>query len=439
MNLLRKESRKIRTLNLTLYNYYNYSKREPHLLLGIFVKRECMLIINARVCDVNGERQEDVLIEDGKIVAIGQGLSSDEVLDAKGAYLLPGLVDTNVRLKDAQLNTATLKKVADEAQKGGVTSLVLSPDCTPSINDSIVLEFIQAHQKRERRVDMMTTIATVDEEEKLSNIAILLKNGAQAPYMTTAVSNNTACRIAEYVKMHKTVLFCKAQDTSLSSVGVMAEGAVATRLGLVGIPSFGEVVHVARMIEIARKYEIAIVFKSIASPRSIELISKAKEEGIKVSCEVSLHHLMQCDEACSDFNTTAKLNPPLAQTDKMLALQKALQEGKIDSLTLLHQPSSPVNKAVAFAEAAYGCEALAEGYSLYYTKLVKSGLMDLSDLVKLAVQNPAKDIAKEAGVIAIGADAELILFDPDHSYTLDNVLSLYNGETLYGAVTAVEG
>ena len=397
-----------------------------------------MLIINARVCDINGERQEDVLIENGKIVATGEGLNSDKVIDAKGAYLLPGLVDTNVRLKDAQLNAATLKKVAKEAQKGGVTSLVLAPDCTPSINDSIVLEFIQAHQKREQGVDMMTTIATVDEDEKLSNIAILLKNGAQAPYMSTAVSNNTACRIAEYVKMHKTTLFCKAQDTSLSSVGVMVEGAVATRLGLVGIPPFGEVVHVARMIEIARKYEIAIVFKSIASPRSIELITKAKEEGIAVSCEVSLHHLMQCDEACSDFNTTAKLNPPLDQKEAMLSLQKALREGKIDMLTLLHQPSSPVNKEVAFAEAAYGCEALAEGYSLYYSKLVKSGLISMSELLKLTVKNPAESIAKDAGVIAAGADAELVLFDPEASFTLNNSLSLYDGETLYGAITALE-
>jgi len=396
-----------------------------------------MLIINAVVCDVNGERKEDVLIEDGQITAIGTGLKSDEVVDAKGAYLLPGLVDTNVRLKDAQLNANTLKKVAKEAYKGGVSRLVLAPDCTPSINDSIVLEFVQAHQKRESDVDMMTTIATVDEAERLSNIAILLKSGAKAPYMTTAVSNNTACRIAEYVKMHKSTLFCKAQDTSLSSVGVMVEGTIATQLGLVGIPPFGEVVHVARMIEIARKYEIAIVFKSIASPRSIALITKAKEEGVKVSCEVSLHHLMHCDEACMDFNTTAKLNPPLAQKEAMLSLQQALKEGQIDSLTLLHQPSSPVNKEVAFAEAAYGCEALADGYSLYYTLLVKSGLLTLPELIRLAVYNPAQSISEAAGEIKVGAKADLVLFDDSVTYTLENGLSLYNGEKLTGHVQRV--
>ena len=396
-----------------------------------------MLITNAIVCDVNGERSEDVLIEAGKIVAVGKGLSSEEVIDAKGAYLLPGLVDTNVRLKDAQLNAATLEKVAKEAYLGGVTRLVLAPDCTPIINDSIVLEFVQAHQKREHRVDLMSTIATVDADERLSNIAILLKNGAKAPYMTTAVSNNTACRIAEYVKMHKSTLFCKAQDTSLSSVGVMVEGAIATSLGLVGIPPFGEVVHVARMIEIARKYTISIVFKSIASPRSIELINRAKEEGVDVSCEVSLHHLMYCDEACKDFNTTAKINPPLAQKDAMLALQDALKNGKIDSLTLLHQPSSPVNKEVAFAEAAYGCDALADAYSLYYTKLVKSGLLTLSELVALAVANPAKSIGQSAGEIAVGHKADLLLFDPTVSYEVNNTHSLYDGETLFGAVIPI--
>ena len=397
-----------------------------------------MLITNAIVCDVNGERKEDVLIEGGKITAMGKGLESDEVIDAKGAYLLPGLVDTNVRLKDAQLNTATLTKVANEAQSGGVTRLVLAPDCTPSINDSIVLEFVQAHQSRERRVDLMSTIATVDADERLSNIAILLKNGAMAPYMTTAVSNNTACRIAEYVKMHNTTLFCKAQDTSLSSVGVMVEGAVATSLGLVGIPPFGEVVHVARMIEIARKYAISIVFKSIASPRSIELIAKAKEEGVDVTCEVSLHHLMHCDEACNDFNTTAKLNPPLAEKEAMSALQDALKAGKIDSLTLLHQPSSPVNKEVAFAEAAYGCEALADAYRLYYTKLVKSGLITLSQLIRLAVENPAKSIGQSAGEIVVGNDADLVLFDPTVSALLNNSHSLYNSDTLFGVVTPLK-
>ena len=122
----------------------------------------------------------------------------------------------------------------------------------------------------------------------------------------------------------------------------------------------------------------------------------------------------------------------------MFALQDALKAGKIDSLTLLHQPSSPVNKEVAFAEAAYGCEALEDAYSLYYTKLVKGGLITLSQLITLAVENPAKSIGQLAGKIAVGQDADLVLFDPTVSAVLDNSHSLYNNETLFGVVTPLK-
>jgi dihydroorotase len=396
-----------------------------------------MIISDVIVCDVSGERRADVRLVDGKIAEVGEALQGEPRMEGRGAYLLPGIVDTNVRLKDGQLNGKNIGSVADEARKGGVTRIVLAPDSAPSVDNGIVLEFVQKHRSQESGVVVETTIASTDEEERLTDIAILLKKGAKAPYMTTAISNNTACRIAEYVKMYKSTLFCKAQDTSLSSVGVMVEGSVATKLGLVGIPPFGEVVHVARMIEIARNFGIGILFKSIASPRSIELITKAKEEGVDVKCEVSLHHLLHSDEACEGFNTTAKLNPPLARREDMQRLQEALKKGQIDMLTLLHQPNTPVSKEVAFADAAYGCEAIAEAYSLYYTKLVKSGLIDMPTLVKLAVQNPALSIGVRAGRIEPGADAQLVLLDPDGEVEVQNPQSLYHGETLSGRVVVV--
>jgi dihydroorotase len=191
------------------------------------------------------------------------------------------------------------------------------------------------------------------------------------------------------------------------------------------------------MIEIARYFDIKILFKSIASPRSVELIAKAKEEGVHVACEVSLHHLMQCDEACEGFNTTAKLNPPLASKDDMNALREALKSGFIDTLTTLHQPSSPVNKEVAFFDAAYGCEALSDALALYYTKLVKSGTLSMSELVQLTVSNPAKHIGKEAGKIEVGSRADFILFDVSKEYEVKNQQSLYNGEVIYGEVTTL--
>ena len=397
-----------------------------------------MLIKNAIVCDVDGEREVDVKIEDGIVVAIGKDLTDSETLDLQGAYLLPSLVDLNIRLKDAQLNSKNIKAIAKEAKKGGVGHIVLNADSTPAIDDEVVLEFAQNSLKSIDDVQIDLMLNTIKEDMTLSNIAILLKKGVIAPYMSTIAKNNLAIKIAEYVQMYGVTLFCKAEDNSLINAGVMLDGDVSSRLGLAGIPELSEVLHVSRMIEIARHFDIRILFKAIASPRSVELIAKAKEEGVRVGCEVSLHHLMQCDEACEGFNTTAKLNPPLASRQDMNALQEALKKGLIDTLTTLHQPNSPVNKEVAFFDAAYGCEALGDALPLYYTKLVKSRLISFSELIKLTVTNPAATIAKEAGKVEVGmAAADLVAFNPTKSYTVANQQSLYRGEALFGEVRAI--
>ncbi len=396
-----------------------------------------MVITNVRICDAKGERRAEVRIAGGKIIEIGDNLAGEAKIDGKGGYLIPGIVDTNVRLLDSHLNGKTLERLSKEALGGGVTTVVMAPDSAPAVENDIVLEFVQRHRHQSQGATIETTIASADENELLTNIAILLKRGAIAPYMTTSVKNDVACRIAEYVKMYGVTLFCKAHDTSLWSVGVMTEGKIATKLGLVGIPPLGETVHVARMIEIARNFGISILFKSIASPRSIEMITRAKSEGIDVKCEVSIHHLLHCDEACDGFNTTAKLNPPLASRENMDALVGYLKSGEVDMLTALHQPNSPVNKHVAFSDAAYGCAAIADALPLYYTKLVRGGIITLPQLVELASRVPAAMIGRKAGAIEPGMDADLVLFDPEGEHTVTTSDSLYDGEMLNGAVQMV--
>ena len=393
-----------------------------------------MVISNALICDIYGEKNADVRIENGLIVEIGEKLQDAEIIDAKGAYLLPALVDTNVRLLDSSLNSKNIKAISDEALLGGVGHIVLNADSKPAIDNEVVLEFAQ-HGLKElngAKVDLM--LNALKEDMTLSDIAILLKKGVVAPYMSTIAKNNIAVKIAEYVKMYDVTLFCKAEDNSLINAGVMLDGDVSSQLGLAGIPELSEVLHVSRMIEIARHFDIKILFKAIASPRSVELITKAKNEGVRVQCEVSIHHLINSDEACYGFNTMAKLNPPLSSKVDMLLLQKALSCGEIDMLTTLHQASSPVNKEVAFFDAAYGSAALGEALPLYYTKLVKSGLISMSELVKLTSYNSAKSIKLEAGVIEVGKVANLILFDTHVTKVVNNIASLYNQESLNGEV-----
>lgn len=394
-----------------------------------------MILENVTVCDLDRLYSADVEIVEGWVVRIGEDLLGDDREDAKGKILLPALFDTNVRLKDAQLTGKNMIRVAKDARKGGVGTIVLSPDTVPAIDNAISLEFVHNQHDCENGAAIETTIAATIDDERFSDIAILLKRGAVAPYMTTSISNHLAVRIAEYVKMFGGTLFCKAHDRNLSANGMMVEGPVATRLGLVGIPPLGETVHVARMIEIAREFDIAIVFKSIASSRSIEMITAAKREGVKVACEVSIHHLLHCDRACDGFNTVAKLDPPLQRKHEMMKLFAALQAGEIDMLTMLHQPNSPVNKEVAFADAAYGCESIADALPLLYTRLVHTNTISWQKLIELCVQVPARTIGKEAGRIAEGV-SDLVLFDPTVEYKVTNTQSLYCGDRLRGEVTA---
>ncbi len=393
-----------------------------------------MLIVNAVVCDVNGQREVDVRVENGVITQIGHNLRDEEIMDAKGAYLLPALIDMNVQLQDKNINAKNIQAIAQEAKRGGVGHIVLNPESTPAIDNEVVLEFAQNGIAHIKGVKIDVLLNTLKDDMSLSDIAILLKKGAIAPYMSTIAKNDIAIKIAQYVQMYKTTLFCKAEDNSLINAGVMLDGDVSSKLGLAGIPELSEVLHVSRMIEIARHFEIKILFTSIASARSIELISKAKKEGVQVQCEVSIHHLTHSDEACENFNTTAKLNPPLATQKDRLLLQEALQKGEIDVLTTLHRPSLPLNKEVAFYDAAYGCEGLGDALGLYYTKLVKSGLISMSELVRLSVKNPAKILGFDAGVIEVGAKADIVLFNPNETVLIENKHSLYHNEAIYGKV-----
>jgi dihydroorotase len=395
-----------------------------------------MIISNALLCDIDGERRCDLLIEDGVITEISQKIEGDERIELDGAYLLPGLVDTNVRPRDAQINGATLERLAKKALSGGVTTAVLLPDSNPSIDNEIVLEFVQNQRYHEDGAVLEASIATIDSTGGMSNIAILLKRGAVAPYVRSSAKNNTFCRIAEYAKMCDVTLFVRAEDESLAQDGVINEGEVAGKLGLVGISPLSEILHVSRFIELARFYEIKIVFKSITQPRSLELIKKAKSEGLNVQAEVSLHHLILSDRACEDFNTTAKIDPPLVEDEAVVKLQEALKNGDIDMLTSLHQSQSAINKEVAFAEAKYGSDSVGEALSLYYNKLVKEGFIDMRRLIELTCKNSAASIAKSSGKIEVGDSCEMVVFDKKQSLKVENPNSLYDGEVLQGRVTA---
>ena len=393
-----------------------------------------MVISDVIICDARGQRKGDVRIEERVITQIGENLSGDEIVNASGCYLIPGLVDTDVRLKDSQLSRTNLEKLSYRALSGGVTTAVLSSDTHPRIDNEITLEFVQQHRYLPHGATIESTVSALNESGALSNIAIMLKKASVAVHTATLADYNLISRIAQYLKMANKALFYKAEEKSLTESGVMSDGSIASQLGLPGISPLSEVVHVASMIEIARYFGIKIVFKSITEPRSIELICEARALGVSVECEVAIHHLFKNDSECLGFDTDAKINPPLVNEAKRLELIDALRRGDIHSLTSLHQPNSDIHKDITFYDAHVGTTSIAEYLPLLYTYLIKTNVIEMSKLVEVASNAPAEQIGIRTGEISVGSSIDLILFDPSQTTHVMHHHSLYKNETLQGKV-----
>lgn len=400
-----------------------------------------MVIGNARIVDGDGEYVGDIKIHKGMIVEIGEHLSDEEErIDAQGCYVLPALVDTNVSLKDGQLNGKNLTSLARYALTGGVGTVVLNSDVSPKIDNEITLEFVHHHRTTPSGAIIECSSSALNDTGRLSNSAILLKKGALAISATTGGDYNRMSRIAQYCQMSGKTLFFHAVDSSLFDSGVIAEGAVATQLGLSGISPLSEIVHVASMIEVARHFEITIVFKNMTEPRSIDLIATAAAAGVTVKCEVGMHHLIKTDEACNGYDSDAKINPPLVTETKRLALIEALQGGKIDVLTALHHPNSDIHKDVTFNDAHFGTPSIGEYLPLSYTYLIHTGILAWSRFITLACKNPAYYVGMSKGKIAVGEKVDVVVFDPQGTTPVPHHHSLYKNEHLLGRVTmAIQG
>ncbi|MEA1916872.1 MAG: dihydroorotase, partial [Campylobacterota bacterium] len=206
----------------------------------------------------------DIEVVDGIITAIEPTITCSDKLDCNEALIVPGLVDLSVNVFENSLSSKTLKKLSIEAKKGGVTHIVLNSTSTPAIDNEIVLEFVLKHQYNANGATLQSSFSAINEDGLLSNISILQKKGAVAPFIKTDISNNTISKIAQYLQMNENTLFCRAVDESLSDSGVMNEGAVSSELGLAGVPELSEVLHVTQMIEIAKEFNINVLFKNIA-------------------------------------------------------------------------------------------------------------------------------------------------------------------------------
>ncbi len=354
-----------------------------------------MVIKNAKMVDKNGIKTKDFIVED----------KDKKIIDAKGAFLLPGLIDLNVKFYDDIVSSENIKRLSKKALKGGVTKVVLNPDLNPAIDNEISLEFIKSESKNSN-IEIVPLIKATKESDKLSEIAILLKKGANSIFFYSYINSFLICRIFEYAKMYNVVLHCRATNLDIKNVGVMHEGEISSRLGLGGINEIEEVSEVAKIIEFAKHYDVEVLFKSLSSAKSIELIKRAKDEGIRVYSEVSIHHLLKTDKECEGYNTKAKLDPPLRDEKNREKLIEFLKNDDIDILTSLHSPKSTLQKDISFDDAAFGVDAIESFLQDIYENLVKKDIISFYDALKLTYFNPLKILKQNSQ-----SYKDLILFD----------------------------
>ncbi len=363
-----------------------------------------MVIKNAKIVKSDGLVEGDVLIFDGKIQKIGSMLEDEEILDAKGTYLLPGLIDLDVRLYDDKISAANLLRLGKKALKGGVTTAMLMPDTSPAIDDEISLDFVRSQSLP---IDLRPTIQAI-KEGGLSEISILLKKGAAGVYTSSDINPFLLARIFEYAKMHEIPLHIAPRNRIFQDVGVMNDSQTAFELGLGGIDTLEEKAEVAKVIEYSEHYKVPVLFKGVSTTKSLDLITRSS----LCRAEVGIHHLLLNDRACLGYNTLAKIMPPLRDEEERKKMLQALKEGKIDIISSLHSPKSKLFKDVSFNDAKFGIDSIEVLLPLAYTFLVKNEIMDMPRLCSLLCENPGKYVDDHVGKIEEGYRANLILFDP---------------------------
>ncbi|EAJ2306399.1 metal-dependent hydrolase [Campylobacter coli] len=380
-----------------------------------------MLIKNAKIY---GENLQDLLIKGGKIVKIGANLDdNDEVLDAQGMTLLPSFVDLCVNLKNDKFSLNNLELLEKECLRGGVGAIMLR-DCMDFDEESFSL-FLQ--NLKTRKIQIFPSICALDKQGKLKNLATLLNKGAYALELKSS-SNANILRVGmQYALMKEKSLFVKCYDENFDDNGVMNDCEMSFELGLAGMSAVAESSEVAKIKEIAKFYGVKVIFDLLSLKRSMELLG---DENLKL---ISIHHLIKDDSACAGFNTAAKLNPPLRSKEDKESLKQALKQEKIDFLSSLHSAKSISLKDLAFDEAAFGIHSICEFMSLCYAFLIKEGLLTWQNLCKVTSQNPSEFLGLNSGIIEVGKEANLVLFDENEEISAPKS-SLYANDKLFGKV-----
>ncbi len=385
-----------------------------------------LLIKNGTIVNADEVKKSDILIVDGKISEIAENVQDDnaEILDASGKYVLPGLIDLHVHLREPGLEyKEDIESGSKAAAHGGFTGIACMPNTKPVCDNAVTVKYIKARAQEVGLTKVYPIGAATKglDGQELAEIGKMKKFGAVAvsddgkPVATGQMTR----LVMEYADDFGIKLHAHCEDKSLSGDGVVNEGKFSTFVGLKGIPNVSETAGVLREISIAENFGKSVHICHVSTKESVKAIREAKARGVKVTAETCPHYFTLTDEAITSFDTATKVNPPLRAEEDRLAIIEGLRDGTIDVIATDHAPHHVDDKRVEYANAAFGITGLETSFSLSYTKLVKENGFTLPELVSLMSKKPAEIINVEGGEVKVGASADIAIVDLDAEYVID--------------------
>ncbi|HEX8434788.1 MAG TPA: dihydroorotase [Archangium sp.] len=373
---------------------------------------------------VDGVR--DVLVREGRVAEVSEAplnVPDARVVDATGRLVLPGFIDLHVHLREpGEEGKETILTGCSAAVAGGFTSVVAMPNTRP-VNDSVlVTEYVKA-KAREARLCNVYPAGAITKGllgEEMAEMGALLSAGCVCitddgrPVMNAGLMRRTL----QYATLFNVPVMVHEEDLTLSGKGVMNEGRTSTRLGLIGIPPSAEVAMVARDLVLLEETKGRLHVAHVSCEGSVRLLREAKRRGLNVTAEAAPHHFILDDEAVGDYDTHARMNPPLRTRRDVQAIREALADGTLDAIATDHAPHGVLEKQVEFEKSWNGVVGLETALGLTLS-LVREGVLSLQRAIALLTDGPAKAFGLPGGHLAPGAPADVVVVEQDVEWTVD--------------------